>query len=221
MKLATLLFESYSVEDVKINIIEDTSLGEDKKEIWVRGIHPNLGNVGHVKIIQLYAGTEVKQDTPKIRRTDFYDALLDPKYNFQPSDLVDEKYFDDFDNLRRKISKDPNQITLWGIENSWTDRRFRGEGLGQALYLHGLKYVAENYKGIVVANKAWDGEPATSDLAMNVWNVLAKKVTHIGIAFWGGNIQDSDLTLRSRRKHGWQDYKKIKPRNKRIADFED
>lgn len=198
MKLATLLFESYSVEDIKININEDTSLGENKKEIWVKGIHPNLGKVGHVKMIE-----------------------LDASYDFETTDLsLDEKYFDDFDNLRRKIAKDPNQVTLWGVENSWTDRRFRGEGLGQALYLHGLKYVAENYKGVVVANKAWGGEDATSNLAINVWNVLARKVKHIGIAFWGGNIQDSDLTLRSRRKHGWEEYKTSKPRNKRIKDFE-
>jgi hypothetical protein len=59
------------------------------------------------------------------------------------------------------------------------------------------------------------------DLAMNVWNALARKVKHVGIAYWGGNIQDSDLTLRSRRRHGWEEYRTNKPREKRITDFED
>lgn len=188
MKLEQILFEAYSIEEIEISVNEDTSLGEDQKEIWVGATHPKLGSVGHVKIIKV-----------------------------DSSDL-DEKYLEDFNSLKKQIS---NEATLWGVENTWTDRRFRGEGLGQVLYLHGLKYVAENYNGIVVANKAWGGEGSTSDLAMNVWNALARKVKHVGIAYWGGNIQNSDLKLRSRRKHGWEEYRTNKPREKRITDFED
>lgn len=87
--------------------------------------------------------------------------------------------------------------TAWGINMSGSDRRFRGEGLGKAMYLHLLKYIATNYKGIVVNNQAWGGE--TSTLAKNVWKSLTKhpEIKHIGSAFWGGNI--SNIKLRARR----------------------
>ena len=143
MKLEPILFEAYSVEDINIDIQEDTSLGEDRKEIWVRAIHPTLGTVGHVKMIGLNSGPEVKDETPKDQRTYMYRIINDPNYEVVDTDL-DETSYKDFDRLRKQISKDPNQVTLWGVENSWTDRRFRAEGLGQVLYLYGLKHVAEN-----------------------------------------------------------------------------
>ena len=35
MKLEQILFEAYSIEEIEISVNEDTSLGEDQKEIWV------------------------------------------------------------------------------------------------------------------------------------------------------------------------------------------
>jgi hypothetical protein len=197
MKLYTLLFEEHSIEDIEFSISEDTSLGENRKQVWVYANHPQLGNVASLNADSL--------NTTRPSGDEEIDAVL---YGREAYYLLSPNAWNDFDKLRKQISNKPDEVTAWGINMSGSDRRFRGEGLGKAMYLHLLKYIATNYKGIVVNNQAWGGE--TSTLAKNVWKSLTKhpEIKHIGSAFWGGNI--SNIKLRARRLHGWEQREKYK-----------
>lgn len=202
MKLYKLLFENHSVEDIDISTEEDTSLGENHKQVWIKASHPDLGKVGFVCAISL--------NTRHPHEVDYTQALYNPNY-FNNEDLtLQPNAWNDFDKLRKQISNKSNNITLWGVQHSWNSKRFRDEGLGKAMYLHLLKYLANTYNGILVSNQAWSGEGATSIPAKNVWKSLAKhpNVNHVGYAFWGGNI--SNIKLRAKRLHGWEQYGKYK-----------
>ena len=191
MKLYTLIFEEHSVEDIDISTKEDTSLGENQKQVWIKANHPDLGKVGLMYAIPL--------------------STKQPNLDNEDDDLtLQPNAWNDFDKLRKQISNKPNNVTLWGVQQAWNSQRFRDEGLGKAMYLHLLKYLANTYNGILVSNEAWGGEGATSIPAKNVWKSLANhsSIKHVGYAFWGGNI--SNINLRAKRLHGWEQREKYK-----------
>lgn len=184
------LFESYSADEITFEIKEDTSLGEFAKQIWVKAMHPEMGSVGHVKLIQVNP---------------------EPMENANPD--LDKNSRKNFDRARLRFSL--FNPTVWSVDNSWIDRRWRGEGIGQVLYLHALKYVAENYKSVMVPNRSWAGETSTSLDAERVWSALARQgIPHVGDVFWGGSIQDSQLRVIPRRGHGWEEHRTGRPRQK-------
>ena len=212
MKLYALIFEEHSVEDIDISTKEDTSLGENQKQVWITANHPELGEVGFVCAIPL--------STKHPHEVDDTQALYNPNYFNNDDDALtlEPNAWNDFDKLRKQISNKPNNVTLWGVQHSWNSQRFRDEGLGKAMYLHLLKYLANTYNGILVSNQAWGGEGATSILAKNVWKSLTKhpEVKHVGYAFWGGSI--SNINLRAKRLHGWERRQKYKqPRSAALS----
>ncbi len=102
---------------------------------------------------------------------------------------------------------------VFGVRSSWVDRRFRGEGMGQSLYLILLWELSKKDAGLV-PNSSFGGDTATSPSALRVWKHLA----HEGVAFtgaiaWGGRLDRSVYhPLRNRRPRG---FRREKPKYKR------
>ena len=141
-----------NVEDISFEIFEDATLGDDMRQVWIKAIHPDKdrfdlgspGEVGFVYAVRLNPEEPVVSlyhDNPK------WDQLLPQAWK-------------DFDKLHKQIGG--KNIELWGIQGSGSSRKFRGEGLGQAMYVRLLKYIANKYRGICVPNSAWKGSGGTS-----------------------------------------------------------
>ena len=121
----------------------------------------------------------------------------------------------DLEKWRNKL-KNP-QLQVWGVVNSWTDRRFRSEGLGVRLYLIALAVMAR-IPALIVPNRVFGGTLSTSKDADRVWVSLKRSLPHIGDLVWGGGLNLNHLLntpLKPRRGRGFG------PRRRYVYPFEE
>jgi len=165
--------------------------GGDYVSITAR--HPRLGAVGHIA-------------TLPINPSDPAEFEFDEN---PPWDLLRPDAYADFSALREKLGRD---IGVYMVTSSHVDKRFRGEGLGQAMYLRIMKYLADEKGAALVPNSAVEGEGATSGSARRAWGAIPKVpgAVFAGVAFWGGGI--TPPPVRSRRGHGFQKPTRPRPR---------
>lgn len=192
--------------------MEDVSVTVQEGGLYVEAIakHPSLGIIGLVSCQEISNRTHYSENDMESLGPELYDEGVtfhplvegDTFYEYVSGhDFLElfAKDWNDFVALRKGLSKKPESVTVWGVHSSWVDRRFRGEALGQALYLHLMKYLAKKHTGVLVPNQSYESG-GTSDSANRVWTALKKYpgVKYVGSVFWGGGV--GDIQLRSRRE---------------------
>lgn len=181
-----------TIEDVTF---DGPRLEAGSEYISITAQHPRLGAVGHVATLPI--------DSRDPKEFEFDDN--------PPWDLLRSDAYADFSALKKKLGHD---VGVYVVTSSHVDKRFRGEGLGQAMYLRIMKYLADEKRAVLVPNSAVEGEGATSGSAQRAWGAIPKVPGAVfsGVAFWGGGI--TPPPIRSRRGHGFQ--KSTRPRARKF-----
>lgn len=166
----------------------------DANEVWATANHPRLGRVGHAKL-------------EPVNLQDDLDGGLgwgDERDGTEIGPTV-KNLLTFRDNLRNP------DLSVYGVANTWVDRRFHGEAVGQRLYLIAIAKAA-TLGGVVIPNWVYGGPTATTMDARRVWAKLVTTLPHLGWVVWGGRLSLPRLLttpLRSRRPHGFGQSKPV------------
>jgi hypothetical protein len=167
-------------------------------EIVAKAISPRLGVVGHARLEAL----DLLQDEG--------DYFL-PQENLKLDEETGSSWGTSGQDLKtlRQTLKRPD-LGVYGMGNTWVDRRFRAEAVGERLYLIGIAAAAKE-NCAVVPNHVYGGSKATSLDARRVWSKLWQVLPHVGPVTWGGGLALPRLLrepLKPRRGHG---FGRVKP----------
>lgn len=179
---------------------ESPSIHDRVRSVTVEAHHPRLGVVGYLKAVEL------KPVVPPGFPSEF--AIKDTNESEFDIDVPTLKSWLRL-NGSPKIEHDETdayaktRFGIYGVRHASLNRRFRGEGVGTAMYLTMLKAL-------------WDRKPSsflTKDTSVTlaaerVWASLRKLpgVISDGVVLGGSGVSDSQIlkTMAPRRQHGWE-----------------
>lgn len=175
-----------NVSDITFSV----HVGEMFREIVA--VSPRLGPVGHLVLeyVDLGDGSSWEEDQ----------AARESDREFGTTGLAARADLASF----RKQLKIPD-LQVLGVRSSWIDQRFRGEAVGERLYLIGIALAAKHHR-VVAPNHVYGGPRATSADARRVWKKLLPRLPHKGDLVWGGGLNLHQLVtspLKPRRGHGF------------------
>lgn len=176
-------------------------------QTWVHSNHPRLGNVGFLKleaIRDFHNVGEIVDLGPKDSWKPYPDDMV------EPPDVMDDLYgtrlVETYWSLKsfRQDLRRPD-LDVWGVANTWVDRRFRAESVGERMYL--IAAAAAARSGCVITpNDTYGGGSSTSGDAKRVWAKLKGILPSHGDLVWGGGLNLSLLLsqpLKPRRGRGF------------------
>ena len=145
-----------------------------------------------------------------LQRVDLDKRVSDGRLYSAPHDTLRwQKHLDDLKTLRLKLRLP--DLGVIGVSDVSVDKRFRGEAVGERMYLIAAAYAAS--KNCVLApNHVWEGANETSGDALRVWSKLVRLLPHEGTLVWGQGLNLPRLLsepLRPRRGHGFGNSKPV------------
>jgi hypothetical protein len=190
---------------------EEPYSGMGGRYISVEIYHPRRGQIG-------YIAAQPFDTSGCYDPTDRYLS----EWGFWSNDTegcLTPRHYKDFVAVRDKIGV--KDLRGFNVTSAWVERCFRGQGVGQAMYLRLMKFAAQEQNAVLIPEFATslfydrgdtveeqkEIEQGTKKWQVSdsgrAWNALKKApgVISSGLIFWGGEVQIPKL--QPKRGHGF------------------
>jgi GNAT superfamily N-acetyltransferase len=201
-----------SVSDIVFHgPLEEPYTGMGARYISVSIHHPRRGQIGFIA-------------AQPFNTSGHYDPLADYRDKWgilcnDTDDCLTPRHYRDFVAVRDKIGI--KNLQGYNVTDARVERCFRGQGVGQAMYLRLMQFAAKEKNAVLIPEfaRCWfygtggsvenqkDIEQGTKEWQVSdsgrAWNALKKApgVISSGLIFWGGEVQIPKL--QPKRGHGF------------------